>query len=405
MWARRRPAITALLGLVALVTAWDSAGCSGSGVGRCSRRRRAGVGAGQDPGRARRETSLRRPYESRPAILGGLSRCRDASRTCNFRPTKVASTAGVSNGSTGSGSCPPGTSRSRRICLVSTASRTAMTASDSPPPARMGWSRSGTLRHGGRPSSSRRKKRGNHEHRLQPRWRALASASFDRTVRLWDAATGREIRRLEGHSGHVNRVVFSPDGRRLASAGDDRTARLSSTESGREIRTLKGHDNPVNCVAFSPDGKRLASASWEDAVKLWDATTGQEIRTLKSHPQPFQFVAFDPDGEQLACAGPFGSLKLLDAGTGQEVRKFEGHSNDVGSVAFSPDGRQLASAGHDATVKVWDIATGREIGTLKGHAGVVGAALSAPTGRASRLAVGMRRLRSGMPRPGRKRPR
>jgi len=104
-----------------------------------------------------------------------------------------------------------------------------------------------------------------------PDGRRLASASFDGTVKLWDAASGREILTLTGHSAEVTSVAFAPDGQRLASASLDGTVKVWDTTNGQETLTLKGHFGQVNCVAFSPDGHRLASASDDRTVKVWDA--------------------------------------------------------------------------------------------------------------------------------------
>jgi WD40 repeat protein len=104
--------------------------------------------------------------------------------------------------------------------------------------------------------------------------RRLASASSDRTVRLWDARTGAAHRTLEGHTDGVNAVAFSPDSRRLASASGDETVRLWDARTGAAHRTLEGHSGSVRAVAFSPDGRRLASASGDETVRLWDASTG-----------------------------------------------------------------------------------------------------------------------------------
>ena len=78
-------------------------------------------------------------------------------------------------------------------------------------------------------------------------------------------------------------MAFSPDGKRLASASWDKTVKVWDAATGQESLTLKGHTDGVMSVAFSPDGKRLASASEDQTVKVWDAATGQELLTLKGH--------------------------------------------------------------------------------------------------------------------------
>jgi len=127
----------------------------------------------------------------------------------------------------------------------------------------------------------------------------LASGSWDKTVRLWDAASGQLVRTLEGHTDGVRSVAFSPDGRLLASGSLDNTIRLWDVASGRLVRTLKGHTSDVESVAFSPDGRLLASGSPDKTVRLWDVASGQLLRTLV-HTDWVQSVAFSPDGRLLA---------------------------------------------------------------------------------------------------------
>ena len=116
---------------------------------------------------------------------------------------------------------------------------------------------------------------------FSPDGKQLASASGDRTVRLWDAATGATLQMLEGHSNRVTAVAFSPDGKQLASASDDRTVRLWDKATGATLQMLEGHSELVTAVAFSPDGKQLASASGDRTVRLWDAATGATLQTLE----------------------------------------------------------------------------------------------------------------------------
>ena len=106
-------------------------------------------------------------------------------------------------------------------------------------------------------------------------------------------------------------MAFSPDGKHVASASADRTVRVWGTAEGKEILTLKGHTGVVTCVAFSPDGKQLVSAATDHTVRLWDTASGQEVLTLRSADEVVS-VAFSPDGKRLALATA-GTVTLLDA--------------------------------------------------------------------------------------------
>jgi Flp pilus assembly protein TadD len=107
---------------------------------------------------------------------------------------------------------------------------------------------------------------------ISPDGRIIASASDDTTIRLWDMATGAEIRILRGHRREAVRIAFSPDGARLASASNDETVKLWEVLSGQEMLTLRGHRSLVRGVAFSHDGQRIASCSVDGAIKIWEAT-------------------------------------------------------------------------------------------------------------------------------------
>jgi WD40 repeat protein/tRNA A-37 threonylcarbamoyl transferase component Bud32 len=213
--------------------------------------------------------------------------------------------------------------------------------------------------------------------------RRLASAGQDGTVKLWDVATGQEIRKLAVPAGIVSALAFSPDGT-LASAGPDRTVRLWDAATGHQLRPLQGHTGTVVWVAFSPDGKQLASGSYDQTVKVWDVATGPEIHTLKGHTDLVAGVAFSPDGRQLASASEDQTVRVWDVATGEPVRVLKGHTRGIRGVAFSPDGKQVASASLDQTVKVWDVAAGTEIRALKGHQGEVYDVAFSPDG--SRIA-------------------
>jgi WD40 repeat protein len=142
-------------------------------------------------------------------------------------------------------------------------------------------------------------------------------------IKLWDVASGREVRTLTGHTSDVRSVAFSPDGRLLASGscGQPLTQspwcaqgeiKLWDVASGREVRTLTGHTSSVLSVAFSPDGRLLASGSRDKTIKLWEVATGSEVRSLKGHTSDVRSVAFRPDGRLLASGSDDETIKLWD---------------------------------------------------------------------------------------------
>jgi len=115
---------------------------------------------------------------------------------------------------------------------------------------------------------------------------------------------------LIGHSDLVQAVAPSPDRGLLASASDDKTIKLWDPHTGEHLRTLEGHSDWVRSVAFSPDGGLLASASSDKTIKLWDPHTGEHLRTLEGHSDWVRSVAFSPDGGPLAPA-PSDSLRPM----------------------------------------------------------------------------------------------
>jgi WD40 repeat protein/tRNA A-37 threonylcarbamoyl transferase component Bud32 len=196
---------------------------------------------------------------------------------------------------------------------------------------------------------------------------------------------------LPGHEGAVMDVAFSPDGTRFATASQDRTVRIWETATAKELFVLRGHQQAVNRVRFSPDGMRLASAGADASIKVWRVGTGRELMTLRGHQQSVLAVAWRPNGERLFSVADDRAnsvIKVWDTRAAPEARTLHGHYGWVTSVAFRPDGRLLVSGGTDRTLRLWDPADGRPLGTLEGHAVPIWGVAFSPDGKRIASAAG-----------------
>jgi WD40 repeat protein len=260
--------------------------------------------------------------------------------------------------------------------------------------------------------------------------RHLVSGSLDKTVRVWDAATGKELRRIA--TPWPGEFALSPNGQMLATSNSDRTVHLWNLADGRDSKPLKvGIEQSIPegfepiALAFSPDGKKLATSERE-TLRVWDVATGRlesstpgqgrgqpraacfnagnvtvlsnsygtpytlwslspsgEVRTLRVEPAKQAAFAFAVDGGSLLFASPGLGVRQWDAGTGVERNRFTGMQGEARAVALSFDGK-LAAAGTDAaTFHQWAVADGHRLSEPGGHAAAVDGAALAEAGRAA----------------------
>ena len=193
----------------------------------------------------------------------------------------------------------------------------------------------------------------------------LASSHQDHVVRLWDPATGKEIRRLVGHDTVVRAVALSADGKRAASAGyRDQSVRIWDTGTGKELFRLE-HEAFTCAVAIAPDGTTVVSGDIAGCIYLWDAATGKQLHKIKAHEGRLSAICFAPDGKEFASCSYDRKVRRWDLNTAQLIKEVAALPTKVGALAYSADGKTLATGSFGGLVTTWNIGTGRKTHEFK----------------------------------------
>ncbi|MBA2680657.1 MAG: protein kinase [Ktedonobacteraceae bacterium] len=196
----------------------------------------------------------------------------------------------------------------------------------------------------------------------------LASASFDRTVQLWEATSGKHIRTYKGHGARVNTLAWSPDSKLVATASDDHTARIWKVDQEKVEVIFDKHEGPVDAIIWSPDGNFIASAGGDKVVLVWNATTYEIATTYREHTDKILALAWSPNGQYIASGGRDRSVKIWEPEKIPQKRSFwsninifsshhsqktwDGHTGTINDLAWSPDSKRLASACSDNHVRI-----------------------------------------------------
>jgi len=271
---------------------------------------------------------------------------------------------------------------------------------------------------------------------FSPDSRLVASGSYDKSVKIWEAGTGLLRQTMTGESEAVYAIAFEPNGKRIVSGGKDgviavrdidtgqrmvrplrpevtygwdtlpavlalaiapdgvrvasgnadSTIKIWNDNTGALLRILSGHSDAVTAVAYMPDGKIIVSGSADGTVRTWDAESGQGLRVLKGHAGPVYAVAISPDGRRIAAGGSGDAVLIWNATNFQQQPSLATQLSAVNALAFSHDGRRLAIGGSDASIQIWDADAGQLLHPLNGHSGSIHALAVSPDGR--RLASG-----------------
>jgi WD40 repeat protein/serine/threonine protein kinase len=239
-----------------------------------------------------------------------------------------------------------------------------------------------------------------HAAAFSPDGKLIATGGNDPSgfVQLWDASSGRLVRKLDGHTDAALHVTFSRDSKRLLTSSYDKTARLWDVATGRTLKSFVGHDWWVWDAEFSPDEKSIVTASQDGTVIVWPVETGAAGPMFTGHQGPVYAVSFAADGKHVVSGGndnrvlvwrpediePIDAKKLVsgESVAKSKYRALEGHTSAVRSVALSPDGRNIVTSSHDNSVRIWELATGKSLRTFRGHGGSVRSAVFAPDGKA-----------------------
>jgi WD40 repeat protein len=191
----------------------------------------------------------------------------------------------------------------------------------------------------------------------------IASASFDKTVRVWEVKSGKLIHTYSGHSDSVYAVAFSPDGAWFATASKDRTGRIVETATGKGLLTLSGMDQEVMAVAVRPDGQQVVTSGLETQLSWWDSKTAERLKRVGGPGVAVHELAFDQKGTVCAVAGGDGSVRFYKPEGGELIKAVQAGSATF-TVALDSPGKRAASGGADGTVKLWDVVDARLLATL-----------------------------------------
>ncbi|HRY93662.1 MAG TPA: protein kinase [Myxococcota bacterium] len=237
--------------------------------------------------------------------------------------------------------------------------------------------------------------------RYSPSGSSLISYGLDGAVILWDPQRRREIGRVGGQLVNAWAIAYSPDGKKLFTGDSLGVVRLRDAETGTSLTTFhlaasgtqrekslsladlftRERSLGTLSAAYSPDGGTIATGSYSGLIRIWDASSGRVIGTLDGTDQWIWFMSYSHDGKWLAAADYGGFVRVWDVASRRQVHAIPAHKGRPYAVAFSPDDRLLATGGDDSIVRLWEPASGRRVREVPGHRGSIYSLAFSPDGR------------------------
>jgi len=206
---------------------------------------------------------------------------------------------------------------------------------------------------------------------VSPDGKYIATGSRDKSAKVWDISSGRELRSFLGHQLTVNGVEFSPDGRLLATSSADNTAKVWEVVTGKELFSTPPDKKYITDVAFSPNGEYMVCAGYGDSAQVWSVSSKNLYKKIAVNADQGSgygtSIAFSPDGSWLAFGEDNKTVNVYNAKTFELVYTFKPEQGWCGGcgtiVTFSPDSKTLAKLAHDSNVETYDLTTGKLIKT------------------------------------------